>query len=334
MLDSDPLDPAETLGAATYAVSPLCQVRRAVRRASVPGASGRSHPGVRALAPPNRRAAALALLAAAIGFAAAAAADVELYQPRSRTGEELAAIADGLLRPEGGAMADPGTGTVVLRGGRKALDDALAVLRQLDAPLAQYRVETETTTRESLALRELELRARVRLGDFEIATVPAPSADGERVEIRGRVLDSRSRRDFRAELRTLEGRWAEVWTGELFPVRIREFARRGEDGTLVYETTPALIGVQSGFRVRPRGLADGSIEVEIAPVVRAGNPVDGIRETAAAMRLRLAAGEQIAIAAASQARDGRDLEPGRRLAQSSGSDDAVLLLRVTRDAAP
>ena len=67
------------------------------------------------------------------GPTTSAADELEVYRPRHRLASELAPLVSGVLAPSGLAMADPGSGRLIIRGDRASIKTALDLLRELDA---------------------------------------------------------------------------------------------------------------------------------------------------------------------------------------------------------
>src|SRR4030095_9675072 len=82
--------------------------------------------------------------------AAPAAGPFGISEPRFRTAEQLAPLVAPLLGPDGAALPDPQGGKLILQGEPGASPQPLEALRSLDGALHQYRIESETRSRESL----------------------------------------------------------------------------------------------------------------------------------------------------------------------------------------
>lgn len=249
------------------------------------------------------RLAALVLLTASLAADAfAQGARFRIYEPQSRTAEELAPLVAPLLGPDGSALADPQGGSLILQGEPAAIADALAALESLDAALHQYRIESETRSREAVESAFARSGWSER-GGFRIARVAAGAATGDRAR---RVASS---------IVVLEGRTAEVWTGSTVPMHF------GSD--------VALVPVQSGFRVRPRSLGTGEVELEITPILAERGPGGEIRETGASTQVRVKPGESVAIAGVSEASDSRGAGFPPSARAETGASDSAVVVRVT-----
>jgi hypothetical protein len=88
------------------------------------------------------------------------------------------------------------------------------------------------------------------------------------------------------------------------------------------------VPVRSGFRVTPRGLADGQVELEIEPVVSERRSDGAIERTGAASRVRVRPGETLVLADVAQDDQAASLDPLAANHTSTRSNTA-LLIRVT-----
>jgi hypothetical protein len=249
------------------------------------------------------RVAALALLVVSLSAPAAAQTRFKIYEPRNRTAEELAPLVAPLLGADGSAVADPYAGSLVLEGEPAAIADALAALETLDAAQHQYRIESETRSRESLAGAFAGVDARADGAGLQIVRVGAGANGGERSRRLG------------ASLVVLEGHTAEIWTGSTLSMRFG-------DGV-------ALVPAQSGVRVRPRTLGSGEIELEITPVLAERGRGGQIRELGSSTQIRVKPGEAVAIAGITETRDERGAAFPASARASSAASDSATVVRVT-----
>jgi len=245
----------------------------------------------------------IALVFLLLASHASAQAGFRIYEPRSRTAEELAPLVAPLLGAGGGAVPDPHGGSLILEGDPEAIAQALAALETLDRPLAQYRIESQTRSRQELDTAFVRFGTWSDRGTFRLARVAAGAGAGGRS------------RAVSASVVVLEGHTAEVWTGSEVPMHF------GAD--------VALVPVQSGFRVKPRTLGTGEIELDITPVMAEQGRHGEIRETGAATQVRVKPGEAFALAAIGEEGSERSasLPPGARA--QAGSSDSAIVVRVT-----
>jgi len=247
---------------------------------------------------------ALGILALCLTATAAGAAELELYRPQHRLPAELQELATGFMGDEGSATADPGTGALVLRGPRALVEQTLAVLRRVDVPLRSYQIEYELASTEQLARFGLGAEGWVELGGLRVGR-GTPAEPGLRLgadESQGQV-----RRQFHSMLRVRDGGWANLWTGAVRPLR-------------------------SGFRVQPRGLADGSVELAIEVIASQDSLDAPIGRTGARTRIRLEPGEWVALGSIGT----QEYVEGRGLVSADGnrhSLDQTLLVRISSGAA-
>jgi type II secretory pathway component GspD/PulD (secretin) len=229
-------------------------------------------------------------------------ASFHIYEPRSRTAEELAPLVAPMLGPDGGAVPDPHGGSLILEGDPAAIADALAALQTLDQAPHQYRIESETRSRAALEAAS----ARVGFADHGPLRVARVSAG---------ALASDRTRSFGASVVVMEGRTAEVWSGRELPLH--------------FGTETALVPVQSGFRVKPRTLGSGEIELEITPVVAEQGRQGEIHELGAATRVRVKPGESIALAGVDESAESRGASFPPGAGAASRADDSAIVVRVT-----
>ncbi len=254
------------------------------------------------------------------------AAEVELYQPRHRPAAELAPLAQGLLGSRGTAVADPHSGKLILSGSETALAQALRALRELDAPLRQYRIEARATSEEVLRQRGFEIHGWLELGDLRIGRLRSIDAGGRVVF---RTLSTEGGELLLANLLVPEGRTAEIWTGTAQPVYLRVFRKRDTDEQILETTPPAPI--RSGFQLRPRSLRGGSVELEVVAVIEEETPYGKRVEALAATRVKLAPGEEIVVA--ELRREGTEVHtvPYTTHQQQEYASDRLVWVRVSSE---
>lgn len=228
-----------------------------------------------------------ALASARLGHAA----EVELYRPQHRPAVELAPLAAAILGAEGSATADPGSGLLLLLGTRAGLDAAIRALRSLDVAPRSFSIESLSVSQLELEHLGLSVDGWLSSGSLRVGRVRGPD---DELRLRIGVGSGTTTSGSRMAIRVLEGRVAELWTGTSYPVQVQVFRERGED-TRVF-ATPELTSIRTGFRVRPRGLSEGRIELAIEAVrshsSASGNPI----KVAASMLLVVEPGEWVAIA--------------------------------------
>lgn len=225
---------------------------------------------------------ALLALVAALAVTAVARAELELYRPEHRTAAELVALAGPLIGEEGVVTADPGTGTLVLQGPPEVLAEALEVLRRLDVAPQSYQIESRVITLADLARMGVALEGWVEVGDLRIGRGPQGEAG-----LAARAARAASHGAMHSMLRVLEGEVADVWTGR---TEFAEFPTPHGTARIPVDTR------RSGLRVRPRGVADGRVEVEIQPILSGDGPGPAVSVAGAAARVRVEPGSWVAIA--------------------------------------
>ncbi|MEE8314635.1 MAG: secretin N-terminal domain-containing protein [Myxococcota bacterium] len=259
---------------------------------------------------------------------AARGAEFELYRPSHRSAEELAALVDPVLGAEGRAVADSGTGVLLLTGEADGLARARTLLRKLDVPLTRYLVESRIESREALRLRGYTLESELDLGPLRIARLAEP--EPARPVAQGRVhfweLTSRDERRSEHSLQVLEGRTAELWTGSLIPIRVRNFDLPTREER-VLETEP-LLSLQTGFQLRPRSLGKGELELELVAVTTGGHPAAEISRTSSATRLRLRLGDWVVVRQLATSHTLTGSAPLTSWEQRDTERDELLLFRI------
>lgn len=267
-----------------------------------------------------------ALLVAALvlaAFSAAAERKVHIYRPVSRTAAELEAPAQAALGGAGSAAVDAGTNALVLIGDPEAVDSALAVLRQLDRPLATVLLHYESERMEDLAARGVSVAWSVSAGSFRIGNVHAPPGT-DLVAIRP-FDDRRERRGKLAGmLRLQDGQVGRIETGSQLPIVTH---------VSPFETQVGLVNATSGFEARPQLLGDGRVRVAIQPFEGAPEPGGAIRTSGAATEVTVRPGETVAIGGITQSGEQRSRSLGGA-AREERYEDWVLLLRTEVEGAP
>jgi hypothetical protein len=247
---------------------------------------------------------------------------VEVYAPRHRTAEDLAPLVSGLLAPTGEALADRSSGRLILRGDPASLERALEVLASLDAPIRTYRVESTLSTLRDLDRMGLELDGWLESGGIRIGRVSGPAG----VSVRLDTLRAGEDRRFRGIVTVMDGRAAELWTGTDEPRRSRHVEREG--GRVRIHETTTLVPVRTGFRVVPRGLPDGRVEVEMMSIAAQGDADDDVAQTGATTRVAVAPGELIVVGTIARADRQSSTDRFSGLERREESTETVLLLQV------
>ena len=251
------------------------------------------------------------------------AAEIEIYRPSHRPAAELLPLASAVLGPGGRAVVDSQNGWLLLTGEPEALERAVEALRSLDLPLASYRVESVLSRVSELKRAGLEIDGWTEVGDLRVGRV---GRGPEGVRIRIGSLASKGSQRFEGQVRVLEGRSAELWTGTVQPARVRTLEER-PGGFRVRETT-LLVPAQTGFRVVPRSLPDGLVELEIAPIISERRADGTVVRSAAQSRIAVRPGELVAVASLSRVGSSRRIDPFGSLQHTEGAEESLLLVRV------
>jgi hypothetical protein len=258
---------------------------------------------------------ACALLVAA--FAAAAERKVHVYRPLSRPAAELLGPAEAALGVGGSAAVDPGTNALVLIGEPAAVDAALALLAQLDRPLATIVMHYESERLSELEARGVRVAWSISAGSFRIGNVKGKPGE-DLVAIRPRA-DARERSGrFAGMLRLQDGQAGRIETGSELP--IVTYASP-------YETHVGTVSASSGFEARPQLLGDGQVRVAFQPfhgeLARGGT----IEQTGAATEVTVRPGDTVVIGGITQSAESRERGLGGAERKET-REEQVLLLRV------
>lgn len=259
------------------------------------------------------------LLAASIFAALAAHAErkVHIYRPQSRSASELAAPAQAALGDAGSATVDAGTNALVLIGDAPAVEAALALLQQLDRPLATIVLHYESERLEDLAARGVRVAWSVSAGSFRIGNVSAPPGT-DLVAVR--PFDDRKERRSKLAgmLRVQDGQVGRIETGSELPI---------VQHVTPWETQVGVVSASSGFEARPQLLGDGRVRVQIQPFEGELERGGTIRTSGAATEITVEPGATVAIGGITQSREQRSRSLGGASREES-SEDWVLLLRA------
>jgi len=200
----------------------------------------------------------LLTLALALLFAAPALAEMEVYHPRHRAGEDLRPLAEAALGPEGSVAVDGNTGALVLIGTAAAVGQALELLTLQDRPLRTVLIRHETRTLRGLEAAGYRVAwsaggESLRVGNVEATRVGNVEAARSGAAV---VLDAhRGSGDGvqASSLRVLEGEWGRIAQGD--EVVLPSGSHRYPDAVRV--------AADSGLEVRPRILGDGRVRLDL-----------------------------------------------------------------------
>ena len=261
----------------------------------------------------------IALLLALVCVAHAASAEprVHVYRPLSRPAAELLGPAEAALGAEGSVALDPGTNALVLIGEPAAVDAALAVLGELDRPLASFVLHYASERLADLETRGVRVAWSVAAGDFRVGNVHAPPGV-DLVALRASAEQGERRSRLAGVLRVQDGQSGWIETGSELPIVER---------VSPFETQLGFVRASSGFEARPQRLGDGRVRVAIAPFEGALQPGGGIEQRGAATEVTVRPGDTVAIGGLtrSETRSTRGLAGA---ADSERHEDWLLLLRV------
>jgi hypothetical protein len=240
-----------------------------------------------------------------------ALADMEVYQPRHRTGEDLVALV-------GSVAVDGNTGALVMIGSAAAIAQARQLLALQDRPLRTVFVEHETRT-----VRELEASGHritwsaggdsLRVGNVET------SESGASLVIGGR--SGAGTGAHAGALRVLEGEWGRIAQGSevLLPIG----SHRHPDAVRV--------AADSGLEVRPRILGDGRVRLDLRPFQARLEPGGAVARRSAATTVVVVPGRATVVGGIGRSGASSTTTLGGGAATGRGRSDSVLVVRVTVD---
>jgi len=275
------------------------------RRRSVAAPSG--GPGAAPLAS--------ALCALALFLAAEAAAQgraIEVYRPSHRPAAELVGVAQTALGESGVVTVDAGTNALVLAGPRSRVDEALALVRQLDRARPRVVVHFSHRSADTLEASGIQVEWRAESGPLRVGRAAGPGL-GEGLRVRAGATASRSSGELSGVVRVLDGEEAEIGTGRSAPV--------------VRGLGVAIREARRGLRVRPRIQGDGSVRLEVEPVDESLAPRGSTAFTRGATTVVVEPGETVALGGISSSDVGRSVGTSG-VGSRSASGENVWLLRV------
>jgi hypothetical protein len=251
---------------------------------------------------------------------------VRIYKPRHRLAAELEDLAAGVMGSQGTAVADPGSGSIVLKGPADVISQAVGVLASLDVPLRSFQIESRVLDEHELERLGLAVDGWVDLGSVRIGR----GTPGRGLELRAGSGSGSSSQYTHSLVAVRDGGSADVWTGRLEPETVTVLDERGRP-------TRVLVGqsrsIRSGLRVEPRGLPDGAVELWIQPIVAHDRLDAPVEETGASSQVRVQPGEWLLLA-----ESGRSVETrasgllGR--GETARDSHQVLMVRVLDRASP
>jgi hypothetical protein len=263
----------------------------------------------------------LRALVLALLVAVPAAADMEVYRPRHRTGEDLRPLVEAVLGPEGSVAVDGHTGALVVIGSAQAIAQAMQLLALQDRPLRTVLIQHETRTAAELESAGYRIAWSAGGDDLRVGNVESRES-GAAV-----VIGEGSRRGegrHASTLRVLEGEWGRIARGSEVLVPIG--SHRYPDAVRVT--------ADSGLEVRPRILGDGRVRLDLRPFrsrLRAGGAVE--RE-GAATTLVVTPGRPAVVGGIGQAGHTTSGSVAGGASRSRGGHDSLLVVTVTVEDEP
>jgi len=257
------------------------------------------------------------LLVVALLGVGPARAEMEVYQPRHRAGEDLRPLAETALGPEGSVAVDPHTGALVLVGETAAVQQALELLALQDRRLRTVWVEHEMRSLAELEAAGHRIEWSVGGDDLRVGNVTG-DRPGARITV-GSERRSGEGRDA-SGVRVLEGEWARIAQGSevLLPIG----SHRYPDAVRV--------AADSGLEVRPRILGDGRVRLDLRPFRARLGPGGVVAREGAETTMVVTPGRPAVVGGIGRAGSTSAGGAGGR-ASASGQRDSVLVVTVTVD---
>lgn len=263
---------------------------------------------------------ALVTLAALLAPAAPARAEMEVYQPRHRTAEDLLPLAETALGAEGRVAVDPQTNALVLIGSEEAVAQALELLGLQDRRLRSVLVQHETRSASELEASGYRVVWSVGSGIVRVGNVERPAGgSGAAKVLHGRSASGTGSRV--GTLRVLEGEWGRIAEGAEALVPI---------GSLLYPDA-VRVAAESGIEVRPRVLGDGRVRLDLRPFQGRLRRDGSIAYSGAETTLVVTPGETAVVGRLASEDSGRSGSLASGASKGSGWREELLLVTVTLD---
>jgi type II secretory pathway component HofQ len=257
----------------------------------------------------------------ALLVAVPAAADMEVYHPRHRTGEDLRPLVEAVLGPEGSVAVDGHTGALVVIGSAEAIAQAMQLLAIQDRPLRTVLIRHETRTAAELASSGHRIVWSAGGDDLRVGNVESRESGAALV-----IGEESHRAEGRhaSTLRVLEGEWGRIARGSevLVPIGSR------------HHPDAVRVSADSGLEVRPRILGDGRVRLDLRPFrsrLRAGGAVE--RE-GAVTTLVVAPGRPAVVGGIGRAGRADSGSVAGGATSGAGRSDTVLVVTATVEDVP
>lgn len=257
----------------------------------------------------------------ALLFALPALADMQVYRPLHRAGEDLVPLVEAALGPEGSVAVDGNTGALVMIGSAGAIAQALKLLAVQDRALRTVFIEHETRTLRDLEASGQRVAWSVGDGPLRVGNVES-SRSGVSLQM-GERRDARSGSHGSA-LRVLEGEWGRISQGSevLLPI-----------GSARYPGA-VRVAADSGLEVRPRILGDGRVRLDLRPFEAKLHPGGVVSQQSATTTLVVVPGRPAVVGGIGRSASGSTSTLGGGGARGDARDESLLVVRVTLDEDP
>jgi type II secretory pathway component GspD/PulD (secretin) len=234
--------------------------------------------------------AALAMMAFALSAAAQGTAQVKVFKLENRDAQELLSMAEQMVTPGGSASVDERTNSIVATGTPAQLDQLGTLLAELDQALKQVTL-TVYVAEISTALEE-------RFGlNFSGTTVLERAHFDTALKLIDTQQEGRIEQFMTVTTMSGDPAYLQVSTDQFVTLGQQQNPWGGTD-TLVVR-----VPVGEFLEVKPRVKPDGTIEVELTPVVSRSGQQDDIIVRTATTRLSVPDGGTVAIGGASTVTD-------------------------------
>jgi type II secretory pathway component GspD/PulD (secretin) len=242
---------------------------------------------------------------------------VEVYKVANRTAAELLPLAETAMGGEGSAALDSGTNSIVLMGRRPAVEQAIALLRQLDQRRRTVVLRYQSKRAEELDAERIRVAWSVGSGSVRVGNVIFP---GNRTGVlaSGEAVQSQGEGSFAGVLRVLDGEAGHIGTGRSVPVRTRG----------IRSSSMTYVSAERGFTARARILAEDQVQVEIAPSDDSVDDRGRVEFTGASATVIVKPGETVALGGITRSGDDRRAGSPVITVSEEARDERVLLLTV------
>ena len=258
------------------------------------------------------------LVLALLPNSAGAQRRVQVYKPKHRTAEELVPIAQTVIAGSGSVALDRGSNSLVLIGDPGAVADVLALLSTEDRALRSVLLRYDTRRVRDLAAQGYQLRWTAATGGFRLGNLRISPDQGSSIRVRASDAMHSLVESFSGKLRVLEGEATRIETGTLLP-----YETKGSSGT-----STEFVNATTGFEAKPRILADGRVQVDLAAFAHQLRLDRNLDSMAASTLVIVKPGAVVVVGSSSEAGSENRAYTLDGTHSVQRRDEMVLLLRV------